>query len=68
MQIRPHTQVKHIIANNVSYLLYGLKSTIASIGLVHIIDQHIMPNIANITSPMFHHNLIHDFFQEFSLL
>ena len=31
-------------AVNVSYLLYGLKSTIASIGLVHIFDQYISPN------------------------
>ena len=44
----------------------NLKSTIASIGLIHIIYQHIIPNIPNIISPMFHHNLINDFFQEFS--
>ena len=35
--------VKAGVANyNLSYLLYGLKSTIASIGLVHIFDQYIM--------------------------
>ena len=51
MQIRSHTQDKNNNANNVSYFMYGLKSTIASIGLVHIIDHHIIPNIANITPP-----------------